>query len=147
MDALQTLIETEALKTLKARYFRFLETKDWESWTQVWAPEIDHEIPSVGQKHVGPREDFVRHVARVLEGVVTVHHGHTCEIEVTSPTTARAIWAFQDYLQPGPGAAPDAPDLVGFGHYHETYVKSEAGWQIKTQRLTRLRVDRGGAPA
>jgi hypothetical protein len=27
------------------------------------------------------------------------------------------------------------------GHYHETYEKVEGKWQIKTLRLTRLRVD------
>jgi hypothetical protein len=144
MDPVQVLIETEALKTLKARYFRFLDTKDWENWTNVWAPEIEHEMPMEGQKNHGPREPFVKHVAAALEGVITAHHGHTCEIEVTSPTTARAIWAFQDYLTPAPGAPATAPAMIGFGHYHETYVKSDAGWQIKTQLVTRLRIDRPG---
>ena len=145
MDPVQILIETEALKNLKARYFRLLDTKDWTGWTQVWAPEIDHEMPQEGQKHQGSREDFVKFVAMALDGVITAHHGHTCEIEVTSPTTARAIWAFQDYLTPAPDAPPQAPAMIGFGHYHETYVKSEAGWQIRTQKITRLRIDRPGA--
>jgi hypothetical protein len=146
MDPVQTLIEREALRDLKARYFRFLDTKDWESWTTVWAPEIDHEMPTEGQMFHGPREAFVRSVATALEGVVTVHHGHTSEIEVTSPTTAKAIWAFEDQLKPGPDAPPGAPDITGYGHYHETYEKSDAGWRIKTQRITRLRLDFHGEP-
>jgi hypothetical protein len=46
--------------------------------------------------------------------------------------------------RPRPGAPANAPSMVGFGHYHETYVKSEAGWQIATQKVTRLRIDRPG---
>ena len=32
--------------------------------------------------------------------------------------------------------------LVGWGHYHETYVKSADGWQISTLELTRMKLDR-----
>ena len=148
MDPVQTLIEREALRELKARYFRFLDTKDWANWTEVWAPEIDHEMPTEGQKYRGPREAFVRSVAAALEGVVTVHHGHTSEIELTSPTTAKAIWAFEDQLTPGPNAAAGAANLTGYGHYHETYEKSAEGWRIRTQKITRLRLDfHGERPA
>ena len=35
----------------------------------------------------------------VLQDVVTVHHGHMPEIELTSPTTARGIWAMEDMLR------------------------------------------------
>ena len=31
--------------------------------------------------------------------------------------------------------------LHGYGHYHETYVRTEAGWRIKSVRLTRLYVE------
>ena len=143
LDPLQTLIEFEAIRNLKARYFRFLDTKDWAAWTEVFEPEFEHEMPMEQRSHYGPREVFVEFVAEALTGVVTVHHGHNPEIELTSPTTARAIWPFVDRLKPGPDAPPTAPALVGYGHYHETYVKSEAGWRIKTQRVTRLRMDFG----
>jgi hypothetical protein len=97
-----------------------------------------------GQKHHGSREAFVRFVASALQGVVTVHHGHTPEIELTSPTTATGVWAFVDRLLPGPDARPGMTPMDGWGHYHETYVKSDAGWRIKTQLVTRLRRDGRG---
>ena len=31
--------------------------------------------------------------------------------------------------------------LHGFGHYHETYVRTPEGWRISSTRLTRLRVE------
>jgi hypothetical protein len=143
LDPLQTLLDIEAIRQTKARYFRFLDTKDWDGWTSVFEPEFEHEMVAEQIKHSGPREEFVAFVAKALEGVVTVHHGHNPEIELTSPTTAKAIWPFVDRLKPGPDAPPTAPTMVGYGHYHETYVKSAAGWRIKTQRVTRLRLDFG----
>jgi hypothetical protein len=141
IDPVQALFELEALRNLKARYFRFLDTKDWAAWTEIWAPQIEHEMVTEGRSHRGAREDFVRFVAGALDGVITVHHGHTPELELTSPTTARGIWAFVDRLEPGPDAHPMAPRMDGWGHYHETYVKSDGTWRIATQKITRLRLE------
>lgn len=147
MDPLQTLIEIEAVKQLKARYFRTLDNKDWDGFTAVWEPEMEHEMIAEQQKIAGKREDFVGFVAQALTGVITVHHGQTPEVEIISPTTAKAIWPFVDRLKPGPDAYPGAPEMIGYGHYHETYVKSpDAGWRIKTQLVTRLRIDHPGTP-
>lgn len=146
LDPLQTLVEIEAIRQLKARYFRFLDTKDWDGWTSVFEPQFEQEMVAEQISHNGPREEFVAFVSQALAGVVTVHHGHNPEIELTSPTTATAIWPFVDRLKPGPDAPPGAPTLTGYGHYHETYVKSAEGWRIKTQRVTRLRMDFEPAP-
>ena len=74
-----------------------------------------------------------------VEPLVTVHHGHMPEIELTSPTTARGIWAMEDILH----TPEDSVNVVhGFGHYHETYERIDGEWRINTLRLTRLRVDR-----
>jgi hypothetical protein len=58
------------------------------------------------------------------------------EIEITSPTTARGVWAMEDMLR-----WPDGRELHGYGHYHETYERTDDGWRIKTLTLTRLRTD------
>jgi hypothetical protein len=72
----------------------------------------------------------------LLADVVTVHHGHMPEIELTSATTATGIWALQDLLR-----WPDGRELHGYGHYHEEYEKSDGRWRIKKMTLTRLRTD------
>jgi hypothetical protein len=58
------------------------------------------------------------------------------EIELTSATTAKGIWAMQDLLR-----WPDGRELSGYGHYHETYQRVDGAWRIKTLKLTRLRMD------
>ncbi len=79
---------------LKARYFRFLDTKDWAG-TEVFEPQFEHEMEMEQQRINGPREQFVEFVSQALEDVMTVHHGHNPEIELTSPTTARGDLAFR----------------------------------------------------
>ena len=67
-----------------------------------------------------------------LEGGTTVHHCHTPEITLTSPTTASGIWAMEDLL-----FFPDGNRLHGAGHYHETYEKRDDRWLITSLHLTR----------
>jgi SnoaL-like domain len=84
-------------------------------------------------------------IRRFVEGsvgpVVTAHHGHMPEIEITSPTTARGIWAMQDFLQMPEGSPLGMKSMVGWGHYTETYELVGGEWKIKTLVLTRLRRD------
>jgi hypothetical protein len=75
-----------------------------------------------------------------LRDAVTIHHGHMPEIEVVSPSTARGVWALQDII-----VWPDGSRLHGYGHYHETYEKSDGQWRIKTSTLTRLHMEITGA--
>jgi hypothetical protein len=73
--------------------------------------------------------------------VVTVHHGHMPEIEITSDDTATGIWAMEDKLR-WPEGSPIGW-MHGYGHYHETYERVDGAWRIKTLTLTRLRIDAG----
>jgi hypothetical protein len=146
----QAADELEAIRQLKARYCRFLDTKDVESWRAVFAPDLvvtlDMAVSAGGAdpKTAPPLEgvdNFVPMVMGGLEEVATMHHCHTPEIALTSPTAATGIWAMEDLL-----VFPDGRELHGAGHYHETYEKRDGTWRIKTLHLTRtiLRVSDGG---
>ena len=63
------------------------------------------------------------------------------EIEITSPTTARGVWAMQDFLKMPEGSPLGFKSLVGWGHYTETYELLDGEWRITTLVLTRLRRD------
>jgi hypothetical protein len=137
------LADIEAIKQLKARYFRYMDTRQWQLWSGVFTVDchlrVEHE-PGVIGTDVRGRDAIVRGVREALEGTRTVHHGHMPEIEITGPTTARGVWAMFDSVRWG-----DERDLEGYGHYHETYRKSPRGrWQIASLLLTRLRVDHPG---
>ena len=77
-------------------------------------------------------------VEKLLAGVRSVHQGHIAEIDVTSPTTATAIFPFEDVLDFPEGVSPR--HIHGFGHYHETYRCIAGRWKIATLTIYRLRV-------
>jgi uncharacterized protein (TIGR02246 family) len=128
--------DVEAIKQLKARYFRHLDAKDWAAMRRVFADDLVMDTTDAGGRLVHGADEFVAGLGKVLAGTTTVHHGHMPEIEITSPTTATGIWALHDVV-----IWPDGTRLEGYGHYHETYEKRDGEWRIKTSTLTRLHTD------
>jgi uncharacterized protein (TIGR02246 family) len=143
MTNAEQLLAIEEIKQLKARYFRCMDTKDWAGFEAVFAPDasVDYTPPGADSADwsASGRERIVEFVRRIVEPAITVHHGHMPEVEVTSPTTARAIFAMEDLIWWPEGSRRRT--LHGWGHYHESYIKMDGKWLIKTLRLTRLRVD------
>lgn len=128
--------DVEAIKQLKARYFRTMDTKDWAAMRTVFTDDVIVDTSSSGGGVVTGADEFLAFLAPTLQDVVTVHHGHMPEITVTSETEAAGTWSMEDMLR-----FPDGSELHGYGHYHETYEKAGGEWRIKTLTLTRLRVD------
>lgn len=142
-DALQRLLDIEAIKQLKARYFRCLDTKDWVGFADVFT---DDAVMDAGGFVQHGRDEILAFLPPILEGVVTTHHGHMPEITVTGPDTATGVWSMFDYLT-FPGDGPPK-GLQGYGHYTEEYARGDGTWRIRRLVLTRLRVDplAGGFP-
>jgi len=140
MELIERLEAIEAIKQLKARYFRTLDTKDWVGFRGVLTDdvEIDTTEDAGGEPSVGA-DVFIPRLLEAIGEATTVHHGHMPEIELTSPTTAQGIWAMEDMIR-WPSGAPIGA-MHGWGHYFETYRKQPEGWRIATLKLTRLRVD------
>jgi len=96
----------EAIRQLKARYCRYLDTRDVEGWRGIFVPDLtvllDGAVSTGGADPQTDRRSRRRQlrpdVLGTLEGVATVHHCHTPEITLTSPTTATGIWAMEDLL-------------------------------------------------
>jgi uncharacterized protein (TIGR02246 family) len=132
--------DIEAIKQLKARYFRTMDTKDWAGMREVFADDVTMDTTDSGGNVMTGADDFLVFLQATLDGVVTVHHGHMPEIELTSPTTATGTWSMEDRLR-----WPDGTELHGFGHYHETYEKTDGAWRITSSTLTRLRMDHRSA--
>jgi hypothetical protein len=137
-DDATTLLAIESIKQLKARYCRYLDTKDWAAWRTVFADDFVSDTAEAGGKVIEGADDFVAFTRNALgrASQATAHQVHAPEIELTSATTARGVWALQDVVRFGPGVS-----LVGFGHYHETYENIAGRWVIKSSKLTRLRED------
>jgi ketosteroid isomerase-like protein len=128
--------DVEAIRQLKARYFRTMDTKDWDGLAAVFAADVVIDMTGEGAGVTHGVAEYMPFLRQHIEAVTTVHHGHMPEIQLTSPTTATGIWAMEDELW----WPPDSPihHMHGYGHYHETYEKTADGWRIKSMTLSRL---------
>jgi uncharacterized protein (TIGR02246 family) len=125
-----------AIKRLKARYFRTMDTKDWGAMRAVFTDDVVMDTTASGGGIITGADEFMEFLEATLGEAVTVHHGHMPEIELTGPTTATGIWALQDLI-----IWPDGTRLVGYGHYHESYRLIDDRWLIARSTLTRLHLD------
>jgi len=128
--------EIEAIRRLKARYFRLMDTKDWDGMREVFTDDVVIDTAEAGGQVARGADDFMAFLREALGDAVTVHQGHMPEIDLTSETTATGIWALNDIIIWSSGMRLD-----GYGHYHETYEKSDGEWRIKSSKLTRLHTD------
>nr|WP_254923004.1 nuclear transport factor 2 family protein [Rhodococcus sp. OK302] len=131
--------DVEAIMQLKARYFRLMDTKDWDGLAAVFTEDVLIDMIESGGAITRSVDEYMPFLRASIEDVTTVHHGHTPEIALTSPTTATGLWAMEDNLW-WPDGGPIG-NLRGYGHYHEEYRKTHNGWQIASMRLSRLRTD------
>lgn len=147
-DGVAGIHAMEQIRQLKARYCRFVDTKQWLRLKELFT--VDARFEGLGSAPAGcDRDAFIAGVASRLEACISVHHCHTPEIRLTGPDAARAIWAMCDYLEwPEPLPLREAPGrkgFTGYGYYEEAY-RREGGaaggiWKIAFLRLVRLRVD------
>lgn len=146
------LAAIEAIKQLKARYFRCMDLRDWSGYGATFLPDGVLEVESIRKtgddgtaisRREEGRDAIVAWVSGVLDGATTIHHGHMPEISILSPDSATGIWAMEDRV-----IWPERA-LHGWGHYHERYRLVDGRWYIAASRLTRLRVEvsPGTAPA
>ncbi len=147
MDATERLEAVDEIGRLKARYFRCMDRKDWAGFAEVWCEDaqldISEEMGDRAEPIVG-RQAIVELVSRVIGPATTIHHGHMPEITVESADEASGVWAMEDHLF-WPDGGP-LRSMHGYGHYHERYRRTGAGWRIARMKLTRLRVDLDPAP-
>ncbi|WP_199254795.1 nuclear transport factor 2 family protein [Mycolicibacterium mengxianglii] len=138
MDATTTVLEIDSIKQLKARYCRHLDAKDWVAWREVFTDDFRSDTAAAGGAVIVGADEFVAFTRKNIgrPSQPTVHQVHAPEIELTSETTARGVWALHDVVRLAPGL-----NLNGYGHYHETYQKLDGRWRIETSTLTRLRED------
>jgi hypothetical protein len=140
----QNLTDRTSLQELKASYFRYLDTKQWASWRELFTDDMvfyadEASVPTTTEAMTSSGDEFVEMVSTVLVDAVTVHQGHMPEIHIVDNRNAHGIWAMFDWVD---SSGSGGTAMQGFGHYHEHYVKGDDGrWRIRELRLTRLRTD------
>lgn len=138
-----TMTPFDQVRTSKARYCRFVDTKQWDAFSALFvaAPEIlvydatDQLIVSFDA-----RDAYVEACRGYLEGAQSSHQVHNDELAQVSDTEIRAIWSMEDcviFPEADAGATPRPARHHGYGHYHETWVLEDGAWLIARIELRR----------
>jgi hypothetical protein len=139
----QRLLDLEAIKQVKARYFRHMDNHDWVAFAEVFASDA---VAGSGEQKVVGRSAIVDYIAAASAGSRSAHQGLLPEIELLGDGRARGVWAMSDYFEV---LDTDPPvGFTGYGHYHDEYVFEDGAWRIAASRLTRLKIVpfAGGVP-
>ncbi len=119
--------EIEAIKRLKHKYLRCVDCKLWDELAECFIPDATTSFSS-GQYSFEGIEAIINFLKEGLNpSMVTMHHGHHPEIELTSETAAKGTWALEDYVI----MTEANMSLHGAAFYHDEYVKVEGEWKIK----------------
>ena len=118
----------EAIKRVKYRYLRALDTKHWDDFADTLTEDIVGDYgSSLGQEHhFTNRTDLVEYMRTSMPaGVITEHRVTHPEITVDGEV-AEATWYLQDRV-----IVPEYNFMLfGAGFYHDRYRKTPDGWKI-----------------
>lgn len=149
-NAARRALDLDAIHQLKARYCRFIDTKQFDRLPTLFTSDARFE--GLGSAPTGATVAmFVQGIATRLGPVMSIHHCHMPEIVFRDADAARGIWAMMDYLEWPEGGGPKEAEgyrgFTGYGHYEEEYRRTPDGWRIAFLRLTRMRIDPLAVPA
>ncbi|MFH5824660.1 nuclear transport factor 2 family protein [Georgenia sp. AZ-5] len=142
------LADVEEIKRLKSRYFRYMDTKQWDKFRALFC---DDAVVDTSEATTDPHgywdggvlppvtPDVMTSALRErMEGVFTMHHGHNPDIEIHSDVAASGVWAMEDIIRRPAGS--ELPSFRGWGHYTEEYRKEDGQWRFAKVKVTRLHV-------
>lgn len=149
MDGLARLEAIEAIRQVKARYCRYLDTKDWDGLAGIFTHDMVLDVEQdTGQPPFVGRDKAIETIVWSLQDAASAHQIHPSEIafdgdeaDAITPMQDRVVWAA------GRSPVPGIASITGFGHYRERYRLEDGAWKIARLTLTRLHVDRHAEPA
>ena len=128
MSGMADVDAIEAIKQVKYRYLRALDTKHWDDFAETLTEDIVGDYgSSLGKEHhFTNRTDLVEYMRTSMPtGVITEHRVTHPEITVDGDEGA-ATWYLQDRV-----IVPEYNFMLfGAGFYHDRYRRTPDGWKI-----------------
>jgi hypothetical protein len=113
---------TEAIKALKYRYVRCLDTKDWDGLTDCMTPDVTADYSGL---RFDNRDALVAYMRTNLVSILTTHQVHHPEISVDGDDAAGRWYLYDRVLAPEHDFY-----LEGAAFYADRYVRTTDGWKI-----------------
>ena len=166
LSVAEQLLAIEEIRRLKSKYAYSADHHEWDDFASTFAPDAsfdERDFPAARQP--GTKEPVPAAIAAYLEAHASgtewpvvgrdairaqvssarpdhtmAHHLFNPDIELTSDTTATAVFRFESHHWLPEGEP--VRYMHNFGSYHETFVRLEDDhWYIKTLELKRMRVE------
>ena len=129
MSPVADLETIEAIKRVKYRYLRALDTKHWDDFADTLTEDIvgDYGSSMGKEHHFTNRDELVEFMRTSMPAnVITEHRVTHPEITVIGENEAEGTWYLQDRV-----IVPEFNFLLfGAAFYHDRYRKTEDGWRI-----------------
>ena len=129
MSPVADLEAIEAIKRVKYRYLRALDTKHWDDFADTLTEDIVGDYgSSLGKEHhFTNRTDLVEFMRTSMPaGVITEHRVTHPEITVDDSDEAEGTWYLQDRV-----IVPEFNFMLfGAAFYRDRYRRTEDGWKI-----------------
>ena len=129
MSLVADLEAIEAIKRVKYRYLRALDTKHWDDFADTLTEDIVGDYgSSLGKEHhFTNRDDLVEFMRTSMPAnIITEHRVTHPEITLDDSDEAEGTWYLQDRV-----IVPEFNFMLfGAAFYHDRYRKTSDGWRI-----------------
>lgn len=131
----EDLAEIEAIKNVKYRYLRAVDTRDWDLLAGTLTEDATSAYSSGKLSYEG-RDAIIGFLRDSMpeRDMLTSHKVHHPEIELTGPTTATARWALEDVVI----VLPAELTIRGAAYYEDRLEKVDGEWRISHTGYRRL---------
>lgn len=136
----------EDIRDQKAKYCRYLDTKQFEAWDALFTEDVRITFYGTDGQillYMTSFDEFSRLTRQLFATTRTVHQVHNSEITLKSELVAEAIWSMEDWHIYSPTEENPAKTLHGYGHYYETWRLVDSVWKIARLELRRIILDIG----
>lgn len=118
----------EDIQKLKHRYFRHVDCKQFYALLELFVDGATTSYDSGNHAYEG-KPAILKFFQDGLssEKILTQHHGHHPEIELTSETTATGVWYMDDTVH----ILEHNMKVRGNGIYWDEYVKVDGQWKFQ----------------
>jgi ketosteroid isomerase-like protein len=137
----EDLVELEAIKAVKYRYLRAVDTRDWDLLATTLTEDATSAYSSGRLSYFGRAAiiDFLSS-SMPVEDMLTSHRVHHPEIVLTGPTSAEARWALNDVVI----LQSAGITIRGAAFYEDRMRKVDGEWKIAHTGYRRLYEEMGG---
>lgn len=135
-EALQQLLDIEAIKRVKHAYFRCIDTGNFEELAAYFHPDVSvHFRGGTYEWKLQGRTEYLASISQSFHTRSVGHHnGHHPEIEILSATEATGVW----YLSDNMWIMSDKSFTTGTAIYWDRYQKVEGSWKIRETKYRRI---------